>query len=258
MTQKKAKTFLSFTDAAEQIIRTEGKSVSYSKIAEIALARKYIQSEAADPALSVYVSLRTEIKKRSERNEPQRFIFLGNGLFSLKDFTEKVKSALDQVRDSRRQACQKLYEALTKDDRGSEFEKMVSDLLLAMGYQNVNVIGGNDDQGVDITCERREGLMIERFAIQCKCKSLKKQIGPKDISTLRDNLSTYQCQKGILITTTKLNQEAKNKAKESGKELINYIEYDEIFDLFADFGIGIKSETIKYFALEPNQYEFLK
>jgi len=29
---------------------------------------------------------------------------------------------------------------------------MVADLLVAMGYQDVQVIGGKDDQGVDILC----------------------------------------------------------------------------------------------------------
>ena len=74
---------------------------------------------------------------------------------------------------------------------------MVADLLVAMGYQAVEVIGGKDDQGVDITCEKRDGVLKTRVAVQCKCKSLNQQIGPKDVSTLRDNLSTYQCQQGI-------------------------------------------------------------
>jgi restriction endonuclease Mrr len=211
----------------------------------------------------MYVSLRTEIKRRAERNEPQRFVFHGNGLFGLKDLAGppipvKTKTALEEVRESRGRACQLLFEQLTKGNHGSEFETMVSDLLLEMGYQNVNVIGGSDDHGVDIICEKREGVMVERFAIQCKCKSLNNKIGPKDISTLRDNLSTYQCQKGILITTSELNKDAKEKAKESGKEPIHYIERDETLDLFAAHGIGIKSETLKYFELDSSEYAFLK
>lgn len=77
------------------------------------------------------------------------------------------------------------------------------------------MIGGKDDQGVDIVCEKRDGVLKIRIAIQCKCKNLKSKIGPKDVSTLRDNLSTYQCQQGILVTTTELNDAAKAKAKEA-------------------------------------------
>ena len=167
---------LSFTDAAEQVIREQNKPLSYSTIAEIALKKKLIRSEANDPALSMYVSLRSEIKRRSERKEPQRFLFLGKGVFSLEEIKAPVpnrtRDALQEVKESRQQASKTLYERLTKQNSGKEFEAMVADLVLKMGYTNVEVIGGSDEQGVDILCEKREGLVIERVAIQCKCKSM--------------------------------------------------------------------------------------
>jgi hypothetical protein len=58
-------------------------------------------------------------------------------------------------------------------------ETMVADLLVAMGY-HVQVIGGKDDQGVDILCEKREGLLKTRIAIQCNCKGLKQKIDFSD------------------------------------------------------------------------------
>lgn len=253
----------SFTDAAEQIIREAGKALSYSQIAEIALKKKYIQSQAAAPAVGMYVSLRDEITRRAERNEPQRFVFLGNGMFSLAELIgmplpDKTKNALEEVKESRKKSCQELYDQLTNGNHGKEFEVMVADLLLKMKYENVEVIGGADDQGVDIICEKRDGLTVEKVAIQCKCKSFKNEIGPKDVSTLRDNLSTYQCQKGILVTTSKLNDKAKEKAKEAGKEPIHFIEHEKLLDLFAEHEIGLKGETIKYFQVDSQQYEFLK
>lgn len=125
-------------------------------------------------------------------------------------------------------------------------------------YDSVEVIGGSDDKGIDIVCEKWEGLIKTRIGIQCKCKSLKKKIGPKDISTLRDNLSTQQCQHGIFITTTYLNPDAKAKAKEAGKIPIFFIEHDEIFELFAEHQIGIKHEDIRYYQLDSSVYDFLE
>lgn len=258
-----ARKLLSFTDAAERIIREQSKALSHSRLAEIALEKKYIQSEAEDPAVGMYVSLRNEIKRRAERNEPQRFVFQGKGMFSLAELIgtprpDKTKNALEEVRDSRKKSCQELYEKLTTANLGKEFERMVADLLLEMKYENVEVIGGADDQGVDIVCEKRDGLTVEKVAIQCKCKSSANKIGPKDVSTLRDNLSTYQCQKGILVTTSKLNEKAIEKAKEAGKEPIHFIEHDQLLDLLAEHEIGLKAETIKYFQVNSEQYEFLR
>ena len=135
---------------------------------------------------------------------------------------------------------------------------MVADLLVAMGYQAVEVIGGKDDQGVDIVCEKRDGVLKTRVAIQCKCKALNQKIGPKDVSTLRDNLSTYQCQQGIVVTTTTLNDVAKQKAQEAGKEPVHFIEHDELLDLFAEYEIGIRAEPVKFYQLDASKYDFLK
>ncbi|MFN0181132.1 MAG: restriction endonuclease [Gemmatimonadales bacterium] len=263
MSKPPSSEFLTLTDAAERILRDEGKPLSYKDLAKRAIAKKLVQSGSETPHISMHVSIRSEMKRRETRGEPQRFVFLGNGLFSLVDLvagppTQKTKSALDQVRDSRSEASKQLYDKLVAENNGPNFETMVADLLVAMGYQDVQVIGGKDDQGVDIVCERREGVLKTRIAIQCKCKNLNSKVGPKDVSTLRDNLSTYQCQQGILVTTSVLNETAKAKAKEASKEPVHFIEHAELLDLFAEHGIAIRSENLRYYQLDVSQYDFLK
>lgn len=254
---------LSFADAAEKLLRAYGKPLSHKELAKRALAQKLVATESQTPHISMHVGIRSDMKRREQRGEPQRFLFLGDGLFSLVDLevgspTEKAKTALEQIRESRREAADDLHKRLTASNNGPNFELMVADLLVAMGYLAVEVIGGKDDQGVDIVCEKRDGVLKTRVAIQCKCKALNLKIGPKDVSTLRDNLSTYQCQQGILVTTTNLNEVAKQKALESGKEPIHFIEHDELLDLFAEYGIGIRSEPLKFYQVDASKYDFLK
>lgn len=254
---------MSFTDAAEKILREAGKPLTHRELAQRAISKKLVKTESETPNISMHVSIRSEMKRRESRGEPQRFVFLGNGVFSLVDLvagspTPKTKSALDQVRESRGEACQSLYQKLVSENNGPNFETMVADLLVALGYQDVQVIGGKDDQGVDIVCEKRDGVLKTRIAIQCKCKGLNQKIGPKDVSTLRDNLSTYQCQQGILVTTTELNDVAKAKAKEPGKEPIYYIEHTEILDLFAEYNVGVRQEALRFYQIDTSQYDFLK
>jgi restriction endonuclease Mrr len=254
---------LSFADAAEQLLRAAGKALSHKELAKRALAQKLVVTESQTPQISMHVSLRSDMKRREHRGEPQRFVFLGDGLFSLVDLeagspTKEAKSALDQIRESRREAATDLHKRLTASNNGPNFELMVADLLVAMGYEAVEVIGGKDDQGVDIICEQRDGILKTRVAIQCKCKSLLQKIGPKDISTLRDNLSTYQCQQGILVTTTHLNDVARQKAMESGKEPIHFIEQEELMDLFAEYEVGVRNETLKFYQVDASKYDFLK
>ncbi|MGO9243227.1 MAG: restriction endonuclease [Verrucomicrobiia bacterium] len=254
---------MSWNDAAEKILRAAGDELVYRELAKRIIAKNLVATSSANPEISLYTSLRQEITRREQRGEPQRFAFLGKGMFTLVEFgggslAKKTKSALEQVKGSRNEACEELYKKLTNTNQGGSFETMVADLLAKMGYQNVEVIGGRDDQGVDILCQKRDGMTRIKVAIQCKCKSLTNKIGPKDVSTLRDNISTYQCQQGILITTSELNEAAKAKAKEAGKDPIHYIEHGEILDLFAEHSVGLKSEALKYFQLDPSSYDFLK
>jgi hypothetical protein len=54
-----------------------------------------------------------------------------------------------------------------------------------------------------------------------------------------------------------LNEAAKTKAKEPGKEPIYFIEHAEILDLFAEHGIGIRNESLKFYQLDASKYDFL-
>jgi len=254
---------LSYCDAAGKVLEKAGKALKYSEIVTTAIKEGLIQPAGQTPASSMYVSLRTEIDRRAKRQEKQRLAFLGNGYFDLAgrvtgEPPKKTQSALEQIKNSREEAIKELFARLTNGENGSHFEVMVGDLLIEMGYSEVEVIGGKDDQGVDITCSKRDGLSVTRYAIQCKCKKLHNEIGPKDISNLRDNHSSYQCQQGIFITTSKLNDIARQKAKEAGKEPIQTIEHEEILSLFADHSIGIRQEAIRYYQVDESEYDFLR
>jgi len=254
---------LSYCDSAERILEKANKPLKYTDIATRAINDGLLQTDSQTPAVSMYVSLRAEIKRKEQKQEKQRFVFLGNGFFDLfnrarGEPAKKTQSALEQIKNSRDEEIKDLFGRLTSADSGAHFEAMVGDLLIAMGYSDVEVIGGRDDQGVDIICSKRDGLSVTRYAIQCKCKKLSNQIGPKDISNLRDNLSSYQCQQGIFITTSKLNDVALQKAKEAGKEPIQTIEHDEILNLFADHSIGLRQEAIRYYQVDESQYDFLR
>ena len=83
-------------------------------------------------------------------------------------------------------------------------------------------------------------------------------IGRPEIQNFVGALAGKKAPKGIFITTSKLNDVAHQKAKEAGKEPIQTIEHEEILNLFADHGIGIRQETIRYHQIDESQYDFLR
>ena len=52
---------------------------------------------------------------------------------------------------------------------------------------------------------------------------------------------------GMPSPSVSTSSSAKAKAKESGKEPIFFIEHNELLDLFAEYGIGVRSETLKFY-----------
>ena len=83
----------------------------------------------------MHVAIRSDMKRREHRGEPQRFLFLGDGLFSLVDLaagspTAKAKTALEQIRESRREAADDRHKRLTETTNGANFDLMVADLLV--------------------------------------------------------------------------------------------------------------------------------
>lgn len=105
--------YLSWCDAAEVILREEGRALGYIELATKAIDRGLLHTASKTPGISMHVSLRSEMERRQERKEPQRFVFLGRGMFTLVELVTggraaKTRTALDQVRESRLEACKQL------------------------------------------------------------------------------------------------------------------------------------------------------
>jgi hypothetical protein len=109
---------LSYTDSAEKVLEKAGKRLKYTDIVTTAIKESLLQTDSQTPAISMYVSLRGEIKRREQRQEKQRFVFLGDGYFDLfsrirGEPAKKTQSALDQIRNSRDEAIKELFSRLT-------------------------------------------------------------------------------------------------------------------------------------------------
>ena len=60
-------------------------------------------------------------------------------------------------------------------------------LLVAQGY-DVTVVGGADDDGIDLIAELSTGIGAQRIGIQAKCHGASRSIGPNTVRLLRDAL----------------------------------------------------------------------
>jgi restriction system protein len=120
------------------------------------------------------------------------------------------------------------------------FEKMVIDLLLAMGYGGSRkdageAIGRSNDEGVDgIIKEDKLGLDV----IYIQAKRWKNSVGRQEIQGFVGSLEGKKAHKGIFITTSQFTKTSIEYVKSIEKKVI-LIDGIQLSQFMIDYGVGV-------------------
>jgi restriction system protein len=128
----------------------------------------------------------------------------------------------------------------------SFFEKLVVDLLVAMGYGGSKsdagqAIGKSGDEGIDgIIKEDKLGLDV----IYIQAKRWNNTVGRPDVQAFAGSLEGQRAKKGVFITTSRFSNEAKEYVKVIEKKIV-LIDGERLTQLMIDYDIGV-SEYEKF------------
>lgn len=154
------------------------------------------------------------------------------------------------------QVAEDLLERITKVSP-QFFEKLVVDLLVAMGYGGSRkdagqAIGKSGDDGIDgIIKEDRLGL----DAVYIQAKRWKANVGRPEVQSFAGSLEGYRANKGVFITTSQFSSEAKDYVNRIGKKVI-LIGGDQLANLCLEFGIGVEPvTTYKVHRIDSDYFE---
>lgn len=123
------------------------------------------------------------------------------------------------------------------------FEHVIKHLLVAMGYDNVEVNGGVNDKGVDVVADIELGISSVREVIQAKRQ--KGNIGRPILDQLRGSLHYFQAVRGTIITTGGFTKGTKAAAFLQGAPPITLIDGERLLDLLIEHDIGIRRREIR-------------
>ena len=143
---------------------------------------------------------------------------------------------------------------LIKNNSPSFFERLVVDLLVAMGYGGshqdaAQAIGKTNDGGIDgVISEDRLGL--DKIYIQAK--RWENTVGRPDIQQFKGALADQVAKKGVFITTSTFSKEAKESAAKSG---IVLMDGDKLTSLMIEVGLGVQVER-SFHIYKIDQYRF--
>lgn len=120
------------------------------------------------------------------------------------------------------------------------FEKLVVDLLVAMGYGGSRAdagraVGGSGDGGIDgIIKEDKLGL----DAVYIQAKRWKDPVGRPVVQGFAGSLQGEKARKGVLITTSRFSPGARDFADRLDRRIV-LIDGEELAELMIDHGVGV-------------------
>lgn len=182
-----------------------------------------------------YVELSESWKKdnsKSESNEDESIPQTPEE--SLESSFQDIQKTLAQELISKIKACSPPF-----------FERMVIELLVAMGYGGSRIdagkaIGKSGDEGIDgIIKEDKLGLDV----IYIQAKRWENVVGRPEIQKFVGALAGQGAKKGIFITTSRFTNDAKEYIPRNETKIV-LIDGDQLANLLIDYNLGVSTQAV--------------
>jgi hypothetical protein len=237
---------LSLADKAEDILRrhSKGAPMHYRQLTEIGVSEGAIIPGGPTPEASLNSAVTQDIKKRGRSGEAQRFRSHGRGLFSLHRGSDPLRGAVEtknrDVRDRLR--------AVLGETHPRAFEELIGELLVAIGFEDVEVTKYVGDKGIDLRARLVVGGVTNvRTAIQVK-RYTSGSIGAPVVRELRGGLGPHE--RGLIITLSSFSRDAQREASEPDRSPISLVDGEQLLDLLIVNEIGVTSTNVTILELD--------
>jgi len=139
------------------------------------------------------------------------------------------------------------------------FENLVLDVLVKMGYggsrqEAAEHLGRSNDEGID-GCINQDPLGLDKVLVQAKRYKSDNAINREAIQSFIGAMSGQGINKGVFITTSYFNANAKEFVKRGSTQKVILIDGDMLLDLMLKHKVGTRVErTIEIMALDQNYF----
>lgn len=125
----------------------------------------------------------------------------------------------------------------------AEFEELIVQLLLRMGYGNgaeelARALGGSGDRGIDGVVHQ-DPLGLDRVYIQAKRYSEGNTVGSREIRDFNGALDLVRAPKGLFVTASTFTRDARAQAQNATRQIV-LIDGDELAGLMVRYKVGTR------------------
>ncbi len=242
---QRKRTTVSFTDAAERVLKKYGdrQPMHYREITEKAQKLGLIATSGRTPAASMYSSLLQETQRKRNRGEKPRFHMHGRGMIGL---TAWMSGGLaGEIETHNKKVRSALHKRLREMDPG-DFEELVGQLLGEIGFEEIEVTNRHGDGGIDVRGTLVVGEVIRtRMAVQVK--RWQHNVQTPTIREVRGSLGAHE--QGLIITTCRFAKGALDEAQRTDAVPIGLMDGPTLVGLLVEHGIGVERTPHELLAL---------
>ena len=211
----------------------------YRRITELAIAEGLIEPQGLTPEASVNAALTRDIKQRNAAGREQRFRVHGRGMYGLATPVDLLGGA---ITENNQRVRRRMREILSETDP-QQFEILIGELLIALGFEDVEVTKYSGDGGIDVRANLSVGGVTEvKTAVQVKRWA--NNVSGKTVRELRGGLGPHE--RGLIITLSDFTKDAHREGAESDRSPISLINGESLIDLMIEHEVGVvrRSTTI--------------
>lgn len=237
---------LNFKDAAKRILKEAARPLSAADITRIGLEQGILSTDGKTPTATMGAQIYLDIRD----NPKSAFMKVKAGLFGLRDQKESSDGEEYVARHN-----QRIREVLLAHLHGidpKEFEYLIAALLDKIGFENVEVVGGSGDGGVDLVGDLTVGG-ITNVKTVIQAKRYKNTIGSKVIRELRG--SAELTKRGLIISTSDFSNDAVEEADQRNKMPISLINGERFIELLIEHEVGIKKTVVDILSIDDDFLE---
>ena len=228
----------SFTDATEQVLKqfSGGKPMHYRDITRKALELDLIKTKGVTPEATLYSQILSEIRRQARKGDTPRFIMHKGGLVGLSRWQQiEAVGLVSQIEQHNQQARKKIRDRLLSLPP-KEFEELVSQLLVALGFENVIVTNYSNDSGIDVRGTLVVGDVI-RVNMAVQAKRWKGNVQAPVVQQVRGSLGTHD--QGLIITSSDFSPGATEEARRPNAVPVALMNGDQLVALLVEHNIGV-------------------
>lgn len=240
----------SFLESARKVLEKFGdrKPMHYCDITDTALRMGWLRTNGLTPKATMNAQIVTDIHRKKKRGQNSQFVMCGRGFFGLSEWVDL--GLFQQINQHNREVKKRLHERLmTLDPSG--LEQLVSDLLLKMGFEQIEVTRISGDGGIDI----RGTLVVARVVrikMAVQVKRWEKHVQSPTIQQLRGSLNAHE--RGLVVTTSDFSKGAKEEAVRSDAHPIALMNGDILLDLLIEHEMGVHRSSPDLFELDEGNF----